>query len=224
MEPKFQTSFIPKRPLVAPGTSSGIVGVSRPRRSTSLFMALAVILFAVSLVSVGGVYAWSHYLVNLQGEYKKDLANKEKQFNIDLIEQLKQENVKIETAKQLLNSHIAISQLFEIVSHLTTESVRFLSMSVVATPNDADGVKIQLSGYGSNLAAVAFQSDVLGQLEQYGLRKVIKNPILSDPTLDAKGTVSFNFGATLDAASLSYKKSITGSAVSDARTGSTTNQ
>jgi hypothetical protein len=65
-----------------------------------------------------------------------------------------------------------------------------------------------MQGYGSSLSAVAFQSDVLNQLEQYGLRKIIRNPILSDPALDANGTVSFNFSATIDPAALSYMKSV----------------
>jgi hypothetical protein len=65
-----------------------------------------------------------------------------------------------------------------------------------------------MKGYGRNFSSVAFQSDVLGQLEQYGLRNIVKNPILSDPSLDTGGTVSFGFTATLNPASLSYRQSV----------------
>jgi hypothetical protein len=69
-------------------------------------------------------------------------------------------------------------------------------------------IKVSLKGYGTSLSAVAWQSDVLGNLERYGLRKVVKNPILSDPALDSNGTVSFGFTASIDPASMTYERSL----------------
>ncbi|OHA24402.1 MAG: hypothetical protein A3D50_00085 [Candidatus Taylorbacteria bacterium RIFCSPHIGHO2_02_FULL_44_12] len=206
MDPKFQTSFIPKKPISPPG---GIVGASSPHRhGGSFFMGLSVIVFIFSLTLAGGGYAWKYYLLSAQETYKEQLAERERQFNIDLIEHLKQVNIKVDLAKQILYNHLAISQIFDIISRLTIENVRFLSLEVSAAPNQTDGLKISMNGYGTSLSAVAFQSDVLGQLEQYGLRKVVKNPILSNPTLDPNGTVSFGFSASIDSASLSYQKLI----------------
>ena len=185
------------------------MGVQRtPRRSVSLYMTFGVIVFILSLGAVGASYAWKQYLTTAQDNYKVQLADREKQFNVDLIEQLKQVNVQIDLAKQLLSNHIAASQIFDIISHFTAESSRFTSLDVSAPTNQSDGVKISMKGFGRNFQSVAFQSDVLGQLEQYGLRKIVKNPILSDPALDSSGTVSFGFTATLDPASLSYSQSV----------------
>jgi hypothetical protein len=171
-------------------------------------MIFGVIMFILSLGAVGASYAWKQYLVTAQVNYKTQLADREKQFNIDLIEQLKRVNVQIDLAKQLLNNHLAMSQVFDVISHFTAENSRFLSLDVTVPANQADGVKISMKGYGKDFQSVAFQSDVLGQLEQYGLRKIVKNPILSDPALDNTGTVSFGFTATLDPSSLSYSKSV----------------
>lgn len=207
MDPKFQTSFIPKKNM--PGTTGMNVGLMHPqkfRRVTSIFMTLAIVLFVASILGAGGAYAWKQYLTGAQAGYKKDLADREKQFNIDLIEQLKQENVKIDTARQLLSKHLAISRIFAFISSLTIENVRFLSMEISTPTTQSDELKINLTGHGTDLASVAFQSDVFGQLEKYGLRKIVKNPTLSNPSLDPKGTVSFGFTATIDPSSVLYEK------------------
>lgn len=206
METKFQTSFIPKKPFTPIG---GVNIRTSHSHTTSLFMTLATLLFIASLVAAGGMYFWKSYLLSAQESYKSQLAEREKQFNSDLIEELKRQNIKIDTAKNLIVNHIAVSQIFDIIGRLTTENVRFLSMDLVtASTNPNDGIKISMKGYGTSLSAVAFQSDVLGKLEQYGLRKVVKNPILSDPSVDVGKTVSFGLSATIDPGSLSYKKSL----------------
>lgn len=212
METKFQTSFIPKKPIAPIGGSIGGPSASAPtkHRGTSFFMGLAIIIFVLSLAAVGGVYAWKQVLISQQAGYQADLAQREKQFNTDLISQLKETNVKIDMARQLLNNHLAISQIFGLIGRITSENVRFLSMDLSTTGKPGDDIKVTLSGYGTSLSAVAFQSDVMNQLEQYGLRKVVKNPILSDPSLDANGTVAFGFTAAIDPSSLSYEASVTG--------------
>ena len=208
METKFQTSFIPKKQITQAGSSIGMS--QRPRRNTSLFMSIAVLLFLLSLGAIGGTFAWKSYLENQQLDYKKQLSEREKQFNADLIEELKRQNIKIDVASQLLQSHLATSQIFDILGRLTIENVRFLNMDMSTPTNQTEDIKVSMKGYGTSFAAVAFQSDVLGQLEQYGLRKIVKNPIISDPALDQAGTVAFGFSASISPASLSYEKSIAG--------------
>lgn len=208
METKFQTSFIPKKPLVTSGASIPPV---KHNTGASLFMTLSVMIFIISILSAGGSYAWKQYLTNDQKVLQQQLKKREQEFNIDLISKLKIQNTQIDTAKKLLENHLAISQIFAILSSLTTESIRFLSLSVSSPTGTGDGLKISLTGHGTNFNAVAFQSDVLGHLEQYGLRQIVKNPIVADPALDQKGLVSFGLTATIDPNSLSYAKLIKGS-------------
>ena len=180
-------------------------------RGTSLFMAFGVLVFILSLAAAGGGYAWKYILTSSQATYKQQLAERQKQFDINLISELKEANTKIDTARQLLANHLAASQIFDIVSRLTIENVRFLSLEFTG-PTQSDGIKISMNGYGASFSAVAFQSSVLNQLEQYGLRQVVKNPIISDPSLNTNGTVSFGFSATVDPGSLSYEKLVNPSA------------
>ena len=222
METKFQTSFIPKRP-----TASAIGGSSSsaPRRhyTSSIFMTVSTIIFVLSILGTGGVFAYKQYLINAQETYKIDLATREKQFNTDLIEQLKSQNIKIDEAHRLLNSHLALSQIFDVLSKLTIQDVSFKSLDVSTPASGNDGIKISLQGFGTSLSAVAFQSDVLSQLDQYGLRKIVKNPILSNPTLNTNGAVSFGFTAVVDPASMSYENLISPPADNTSTTNTNTN-
>lgn len=207
METKFQTSFIPKKPLPTVGGVAGGNGMSSPRPHRhiggNLFMTIAVFLFVASLVAAGGAYIYKQYLVNVANGYKTQLAAQEKKFDIDTIANLKAESTKVVLAKQLLANHISASQIFAIISHLTDESVQFSSMDITA-PTAGGDVKVDLAGSGLNFSTVAFQSDVLGHLDQYGLNRIVKNPIISDPTLNLDGTVSFKLTAMIDRNSLLY--------------------
>ncbi len=221
METKFQTSFIPKKPLISPN----VMMQRAPRRLVSLFLMFAVIVFIISLAGLGGAYLWKGYLTSSQVNFKQQLADREKLFDINLITQLKQANVQIDTAKQILNNHVAMSQVFDIISNFTIVSSRFLSMDIAAPTAQSSGVKISMKGYGKDLSSVAFQSDVLGKLEDIGLRDIVKNPILSDPTKDKDGKVTFGFSATFEPSGLSYKRSVLGNpATSSVNQASTTNQ
>jgi hypothetical protein len=211
MEPKFQTSFIPKKPVAQSG--SAVISKPSHKGMSSVFMSVAVFLFIASLLALGGAFLWKQYLTQAQVDEKKQLADREKAFDTNLIETLKAENVKIDSSRKVLQGHIASSAIFDIIGRLTSEHVRFLSFDFTAPASAKDGMKISLQGYGSNLPAVAFQSDVLGSLEQYGLRKIVKNPVLTEPSFDTTGNVSFGFSATVDPSALNYESVLKASSV-----------
>jgi hypothetical protein len=211
MEPKFQTSFIPKKQAFPTIGSVGGASMQRPKiHVTSLFMTLAVIVFIASAGALVGAYFWKSYNISAGLKYKADLATMEQQFDMNTIENLKQVNVQIDSAKSLLKNHIAMSRIFAILQKMTIEKVRFLSMDFKGSEANSNNMSISMNGYGTNLAAVAYQSDVLGKLSEIGLSKIVKNPIMSDPTLDGNGSVSFGFSADIDSSSMSYEQSVTG--------------
>ncbi len=211
METKFQTSFIPKKSQVQVG------GTVAPKmhHSTSLFMLVGGFLFILSLAAAGGVFLWKGMLIADQAKYKQELADREKKFNVALIQELKRADTRIDLTTGLLAKHLALSQVFEVISKITVDRVRFTNLDIMnspATPTaKSEGIKISLKGYGNNLPTIAFQSDVLGQLEQYGLRDVVKSPLLSDPQEDStKGTTGFSLTATIDPSTLTYSRLVKG--------------
>ncbi len=152
---------------------------------------------------------WKQYLVSAQEQYKHDLAVREQQFNIELIRQLKAESTKITLAKQLITNHVAVSKLFEIVQGLTAENVRFQTLDFITPADQAvGGYQLTLSGYGKDLTTVAFQAKVLNQMDDYGLRTVVRNPIFSNPAFNENGSISFSLSALVDGPALSYKNDV----------------
>jgi hypothetical protein len=212
METKFQTSFIPKKSQVQMG------GAVAPKvhHSTSLFMLVGGFLFLLSLAAAGGAYVYKNILISDQASYKQQLADREKKFNVTLIEDLKRADTRIDLTTNLLAKHLALSQIFDVIGKITTDRVRFTTLDIVnGQAKGVDEVKIKMKGYGTSLPVVAWQSDVLGQLEQYGVRNVVKNPILSDPSDDGKGKVAFDLSADIDPKTLTYSRMVKGDAQAD---------
>lgn len=169
-------------------------------------MFVAVIIFIVSVAGAVFSLLWKNVLVKSQENYKIQLAESEKRFNTTLIEELKKANTKIDLSKQLLKNHLAVSELFSIISRLTIEGVRFTSFDFTAPSKENDGIKISMRGIGNSFSAIAFQSDVFGQSQKYGTNKILRNPVLSDLALDANGNVGFTFSTVINPGDVLYEK------------------
>jgi hypothetical protein len=182
--------------------------------TTSILMLIAVIIFVVSLGGAVFSYLGQIYLLNVQKQSKLDLTENEKRFNTSRIEDLQKANAKIDLAKQLLRNHVAVSEALNIVAGLTAEKVYFTDFEFDApdnfgkTADTAGTFKIKMKGVADSFNSIAFQSEVFGKSEQYGTNKMLKNPILSDMTVDDKNNVKFNFSADLNTPDISYEKEL----------------
>lgn len=215
METHFQTSFIPKKPSSSiPGGGltplSPLSGQHRSHSIGNLYMAVAVVLFVISVLSIGGVYGWKRVLLSSQAKYQKDLSTVETSFNIEQISFLKAQAAKINLARGLVTNHLAASRIFSVISQLTDENVRFQTMDLTVPAGNQSAFQLTLTGYGRSFPSVAFQSDVLNSLEKYGLHGTVKNAIVSDPTLNHDGSVTFGFTAQVDPANFYYPKNMRG--------------
>ncbi len=207
METKFQTSFIPRKPLIPQENV-------RVHTHTSLLMVIGTFVFIVSVAVAGLTFAAKALLLKAQDQAKVSLAENEKRFNIPLIEELKKANLKIDFANNLLKSHVAASEVFAIIEGLTAEKIRFSSFDFAAADASATGAagtsvfKVKMKGIADTFNSVAFQSDVMGQSNKYGTKKMFKNPVLSDLTVDANGAINFSFAADVALSDISYEKSL----------------
>ncbi len=202
MDTKFQTSFIPKKPILA---EQQVVKIGS---KTSIFMFISVTIFIISIVSAGFSIFWKGVLLKNQENYSIELKEAEKRFGADTIEQLKKVNTKIDLGKKFLKNHMAVSEIFSVISALTIEGVRFKSFDFSLPAKEGDGVKISMKGIGKNFSSIAFQSDVFGQSSKFGKNKVLKNPVMSDLVLDDDGNVAFTFTTSMEQADLSYEKTL----------------
>jgi len=218
MEPKFQTSFIPRKPTTATTSvvpQSGVQMRSKGKTMGSIFLAISMLLFIASAAGIIGVFAWKYYSEQKSEDLKRELGLREQQFNPSLIADLKAMNSSIDNMKGLLDKHISVSKVFDIIGKFTIEKVRFLNMALTVGEGSSPELKVNLTGYGANLATVAFQSDVLGKLKKYGLDNIFKNPSMTSPALNENGLISFGVTANINPSSMMYSKNFTNSTNSD---------
>ena len=207
METKFQTSFIPKKPLNQTGSDAPV-----KQQNTSILLLIGIFAFVISILAAGGSYGWQVYLSSQQSQYQQSLVSLENNFKIDQIILLKQTAAKIDLANQILSNHIALSQIFAAISQLTASNVRFTDLDVEAPMDKTKGMSITMNGYAPSYDALAFQSDELGHLEDLGLRDIVINPVISNPLQNQNSTISFQLSADVATTSMLYRNMFPGSA------------
>ena len=125
--------------------------------------------------------------------------------NLQLIVDLKKEATKIDLASDLLNNHVAFSQIFGVISTFTASNIRFTGLDLQAPADRSKGMKLTLNGYAPDYDSLAFQSDQLGHLETLGVKDYIFNPIIQNPVQNANSTISFELSADIEPKSMLYK-------------------
>lgn len=201
MEPKYQTSFIPKKPVttVGPTRSGGI----------SLLLLVSVIIFLISLGLAGYVFLEKNLLIQKIKENQTTIeANKSGLVSDSItIETLVELNSRINVAKNLLDKHIAVSPVFDFLQKGTLESVRFKNFNFTSSGKDASGVgkmSVQMSGQARDWETIASQADEFGKTDW---RKIITEPKISNLSLNPDGSVSFLFSAFIAPEFLVYENS-----------------
>lgn len=189
MEPKVQTSFIPKKSLVE---------ATSPRRSgISIFMLLGVAVFVISVFLAGGIYFYEGYLEGAIGEKDASLKRARAAFEPALIEDLKRLSNRINLARGVLDNHLAPSAIFSLLEESTLRTIRFRSFTYTTTGSRAS---IALKGEGRSFGDVAVQSDT------FAAGRRLRDVIFSNLNLDqTTGTVVFDMSATVDPSLILYR-------------------
>jgi hypothetical protein len=186
MDPKLQTSFIPKKNT----------GESRHRSvPLGFFTILGYIIFCLSIFAAVGLFGANFLLTQNIAAQDTKLSSKVKTFDAHSINDLIRFNSRLETAKKILASHLATSAVFSLLSQNTIQSVQFNAFNYV---NDGAKINVSLMGKAPNFASLAFQSDTFSQVSY------LRDQVFSDITLGQDGTVGFKFIATVDPTALVY--------------------
>ena len=195
MEPKFQKSFIPKESL-----AGSVTKVRRVGGVVGIMTLLSLVIFIISIALSGGVFLYQQYLQRSIENKKDSIDRARAAFEPSLIRDLSRLDARIESAKEILSTHLAPSTVFSLLEDLTLQNVRFTNFSYEAT--DGGIGKLKLRGIARSFNAIAQQSNLIGA------SIVVHDPIFSNLGLDDKGNVTFDFTATVDARLLSYKEQI----------------
>jgi hypothetical protein len=192
MEPKFNTSFIPKKPIVA---DSGII--SRAPEAKNIFTTIATAVFILTLFATGAVFLYKNILIRQVSDADKALNDARSAFETDKIQSLLDLNARILAAKNLLEKHVVSSEVLGLLQSLTVKRMRFSSLGY----KNSDGSPVlTLKGEVQTYNALAEQSRIFSQSE------FIKDQKFSDFSLGENGNIGVSFFGILDPKLTSYKE------------------
>ena len=194
MEPKFQTSFIPKKPIV--GTQ--VSGASLVR-NTNVFSVVATVVFLVAVITSGALFVYKNVLTGQIADADSQINVARAAFQPEKIQELVDANSKITAAATLLNNHILVSKMLLLLQDLTVKKLRFNDLTYV---NKNNSPTVTISGEVQSYNALADQQDVFLKNE------FIKSPTFSNFVLGDNGYITVDFSARLDPSLLSYKNSV----------------
>ncbi len=196
---QIQTSYIPKK-----GPGIGPVGSRILSRGINFFAVIAIVIFFSAVVLAGIVFFSKVHLMNVISGMDVELAAAKKSFEPTFIEEAARLNTRISGAQELLNSHQALSPLFDILEKKTLESMRFQDFNFSAPGGKS--ATLSMTGQAKSFNSVALQSDV------FGTEKAFKDPVFSNFNLNDEGDVIFNFKTSIDPALLRYRETVLGGA------------
>ncbi len=194
MEPKFQTSFIPKKPIVA-GQSTGFQVV----KQTNIFNVIATILFLITILSAGALYLYKNLLVSQIADEGRQLVQATDAFQPDRIKELLDFNARLIVAKGLLSNHVVVSKFLHLVESDTIKNMRLNSLEYSVENNKPS---IRMNAESKSYNALAQQANIFATSE------FIKNPLFTNFQPLSNGDVSVNFTAILVPDLVSYQKAV----------------
>ena len=192
MEPKFQTSFIPKKPILdAPGT------LTSKRESSNIFSTISTALFVITLLVYGGMFGYKIILQNQINEADKALNDARAALETSKIQELLEANSRISAIKSLLEKHVVVSELLLLLQKMTVKNMRFTDLIYT----NKDGIpSISASVESGSYNAIVQQSKI------FDGTSFIQGYLFSDFSLSDNGVVKMKFIASLSPDLLSYKK------------------
>ncbi len=198
---KFQTSFIPKKP---------VADLQKRRGGLSLFTLVSIIIFLIVLGVAGWVYLEKSILQQQIADQQNIIETNKSGLVTDnvTIEDIIRLNARMNVANTLLTNHVVVTPVFDFLQGRTLKNIRFKNFSFSSAGTNSSGqtgISIQMSGIAQDFKMVASQADEFGKPEW---KNIIQEPAISSLNLNADGSVSFVFSAFIVADSILYKNNL----------------
>lgn len=179
------------------------------RKTYGAFLtSVSLAVFLLVLVAYGATFFYSWYLNRQIKSYNETFEKKRAEMELDSIIEIIKKSGEIETAKRLLNSHKAVSNLFPILEKNNTKNNFFDSFSLgTATDSkesggalnkSAGGYKITLTGQAKNFESMA------KQIESFKIAENVASSKFSNFKLLKDGDVVYSLDLTITDKALKY--------------------
>lgn len=194
MENSFQTSFIPKKPMV-------FTNVVR-KEPINFFLVISIFLLIVSVLGSAFLFGYKMYLEKQNENLSGSLTIIRDSFEKGTIDELNLFYKKTTSAKEILAKHIALSPIFKLLGDITIPQVQYTSFSEKF--NDKGALTVDLSGIAFDYRSIALQADVFNTAKGSSF----KNVLFSNLIRNKDNNVSFNLKFDIDPAVFSYEKNL----------------
>src|SRR3989344_1841959 len=192
MDQNFQTSFIPKKPVIEERI--------RAERPIGLFLIIAIFIFLTVALTSGGLYFYKSILSKKIISMENDLNLAKNRFEPARIEALQVLDKRLRASTEILSNHIAVSPIFKILEDVTMKTVRFTKFEYVFAEGPNAKVEVKMSGQAIGYRSVALQSDLFTE------HKEIIDPVFSNLSLDDRGNVLFDLEFSVDPTFVDYRQ------------------
>jgi len=181
-------SFIPKKPLAK--------STEVEKRPISLFVTLSVVLLVLVAGAYGGVFYYTRTIQNNIAEKEEKLEKFNQEFDKSIIQEARSLENRITATERILDRHVTISPVFELLERATLTSVQFTEFEY---KEDEGKLTATLSGVAPGFASLAYQRDVfLDEVE------ALESFEITEFTLEETGSVGFSAEATITPKTIKY--------------------
>ena len=193
MEQNFQTSFIPKKPVIET--------MPTEKRPMSVLLIISILLFLTMVLVSAGAYFYKGVLTSSITKMQNDLNLAKNRFEPSEITKLSLLDKRLQFSSEILSKHIAIHPIFDLLEANTLKTIMYKDFNY-AIDDKTNNVSVKISGQGEGYRAIALQA------EMFSKNKNLIDPVFSNLSLDDKGNVSFDLLFDVDSNFLNYKQVI----------------
>ena len=191
MEQNFQTSFIPRKPMIEERAVSA--------KPVGFLLIISIFILCTMVVASGGLYFYRGVVTKNITKMENELNLAKNRFEPSKITQLQTLDKRLRASTEILSKHIAISPIFKALQAITMKTVRFTKFDYGISEDKAAQILVKMSGMAVGYRSVALQSDLFAQ------SKYFIDPVFSNLSLDNSGNVLFDLEFSVDPVFVDYK-------------------
>jgi len=194
MEQNFQTSFIPKKPILREEAVA-----SRP---VSIFLVISLFIFFTTLLAIGGLYFYKTMVAKKILDLENTLNLAKNRFEPSKITELQVLDKRLMAASEILSKHVTVLPIFKALEQLTMKTVRFTKFDYSLGTEERATINVKMSGVAIGYRSIALQSDLFAK------NKNLIDPIFSNLTLDNNGNVVFDLEFSVEPNFVNYQQAL----------------
>jgi|GEM_PF-1458851 len=198
MDPKFNSSFIPKKMLqedVTGKSSSSQYVKHRTVMGPTYFLTLT--LFVLAILVSGFLFAWTQVVDRRVEDKIATLEAKNAAYDDTIVQDLLRVDSRLSEATNLLNAHVAFTELLDVLEELTVRTISYDGLSF-ALDEQTGALELEVTGIAPTFRDAAVQADTF-RSEQF-----LQNPTVTRLSRNNDDLAGFAITASIDPRLITY--------------------